>query len=93
MKRIVLYKNIKEECVLIILPAGYSGEYHSHPGLNCIFRILDGEMTEDLQSCEFSNDVRTVMKTGALATINDQIGSHQISTKTGSVSLHLYSKL
>lgn len=95
MKRIILYKDDKYEHVLIVLPKHYEGDFHVHPGLQCSFRILDGEMIEHVSPAHGnSRDVKqNVYTAGDKGYIDDKIGSHKIRTLNGSISIHHYSKL
>ena len=88
MERIVVFKNSNVECVLIVLPPGYMGDTHDHPGVYCTFKILQGEMIEHREGRDSTN-----YKSGEEGEIWDDLGTHRVCAPGGSTSIHLHSKL
>lgn len=82
---------------LIVLPPGYEGEYHGHENVACDFQVLVGELIESfLPNNEVVHSdpiVSTYTKHDNGVSINDLIGIHKISSKTGCISIHKYTKL
>jgi hypothetical protein len=64
------------------------GEMHDHPGVDCKFKILEGEMLEDRPG-----RTTRVYRQGNRGFINDALGTHRVRSEKGSVSLHIYSKI
>lgn len=72
---------------MIVLQKGYVGEMHDHPGVDCKFKILEGEMMEDRPG----RGTR-VYREGNRGFIKDaQV--HRVRSEKGSVSIHIYSKI
>ena len=68
---------------------------HNHPNTGCIYKILSGELMEDIYDSEQKQSTRlksSWLKKGDCGYIDDTIGFHRIwnPTKTPSVSVHIY---
>ena len=87
--RHTVYKNERIELVIITWTKGQSSGFHSHPG-ECIFKILDNEMSEIIKKDE--SIIQTNMyHIDDIGYIDNDIGIHNMVAVEDTVTLHLYS--
>jgi hypothetical protein len=90
MQRIVLSETEINVIVLLVLQPGYNGDFHNHPGVDCSFEVVYGELEEVIhKNGKYIFNTYYKYDKGF---INDSIGVHKISSSKGSVSLHTYEK-
>lgn len=87
-ERTVLFKNKKYEIVFCHWRKGDKSPVHLHPGQNCWFRCLKGELLEVRSMGQEQNFI----KAGDIGNIDDSMGAHQVLniSKGCAYSVHLY---
>lgn len=90
-KRAVLYKDKKIEIIFCHWPKGAKSDVHNHPGVDCSFKCLEGEMV-DIRS--MGREQRAIQK-GDSSQIDDSQGAHQMINMTpdSAYTIHVYKQI
>lgn len=86
-KRTSIFKNDTCELVVIKWNSGDVIPEHSHPGVNCYFSVLYGQIKE--VRC---GDKSTILNRSEYAYIDDYCGSHCVIATRESATIHFYIK-
>lgn len=87
--RYVVYKNKEMEMVIITWAPNQQSGFHGHPG-ECIYRVLEGDILEELISKGGENKI-SIFSPGDTGYIDNSIGKHNMYSSLGAVTLHIYS--
>lgn len=89
---LVLVHSEVMKLTLIKWPPGKSSKIHGHPEGGCIFKVLDGVLTEARYDTSDQLRSQSVLFKSAVNYIDDQMGFHKVSNNTDGVaySIHLY---
>lgn len=87
----VIETDFYEMYILCWLP-GQKTPIHDHPGNGCMFKLLHGELHEQLYDA-FGQLVlkERVHQSGDVVTIKDELHTMENTSKTYATSLHIYS--
>lgn len=87
-ERTVIFKDKKTEVVFCHWKEDAKSVVHDHPGVDCTFKCLRGEILEIRSMGQEQN----VVKENEFAYINDSMGAHQMLNVSGqsAYSLHVY---
>ncbi len=88
--RVVLHSDDKCELVLCCWSAKQCTESHGHDGRKCIFRCVEGQLSEKRESCE-----AVKYNPGEWGEIDDSMGEHEMFnlSESETISLHFYQDL
>lgn len=88
--RNIVYSNNLFEIIIISWSPSSITPIHYHPENGCLLKILQGELNEELflNNKDIKNNILT---TNSISYLDNNIGTHRISTKENTVSLHIYS--
>jgi cysteine dioxygenase len=90
--------NGKYNLIVLCWGPGQQSPIHDHAKSHCLFKVLDGELTESRYGwpkgeCEMKLKTQDLYITNQVNYMHDQIGLHRVSNKSQkpAISLHLYS--
>lgn len=88
-ERMTLWDDERFEFVLCHWPSNTIREWHHHPGVQCWFRCVEGQVLEHRNNQDF------IRVAGETAYIDDSLGPHQIEndTNTSAITVHIYKKI
>ena len=89
-ERLTLWEDETLELVLCHWAAMSDREWHFHPGTQCWFKCLHGEVLEHREEGKAYR-----LLAGQASYIDDSMGPHQIlnDTKSSAITLHIYRKI
>lgn len=93
-QKVFFINNEELELSLIKWSPFYNSPMHFHEDKNCIFKIIGGDLTEQIFFHGEIDDSHHTIKNGDISFINDYIGSHSIhnTSNQDAYSLHVYYK-
>ncbi|KAJ3276431.1 hypothetical protein HDV01_005054 [Terramyces sp. JEL0728] len=86
--------NGKYNLIALCWGPGHTSPIHNHANSHCIFKVLEGQLTETLYPSENAEMPKTAYYTeNQVNYMHDKIGTHRVGNDTGqpAISLHLYS--
>jgi cysteine dioxygenase len=91
----IKYHNTVYDMIIISWGPNCATPVHNHPETGCIFKVLEGELVEELYDAtkdEFEPLKITSLKVGDTGYIDDSIGFHRVVNRSNkqAVSLHIY---
>ena len=92
-KRNLIFKNSNYEILLICWKPGQSSKIHDHPKNGCIFKMLEGQLSEFIYNQDLQLTQSTNLNKNTVGYIDDEKGYHKIvnDLKKNAVSIHIYS--
>ena len=89
-ERLTLWEDENLELVLCHWPAMSEREWHYHPGTQCWFKCLHGEVLENREESKTYH-----ILAGQVGYIDDSMGPHQIvnDSANSAMTLHVYRKM
>jgi hypothetical protein len=85
------YSNDKFEIILICWSDNSETFIHDHPDKGCILYLIDGKIEEQLYNDKIILTKTTIIKSGSISYMDNNIGYHKIKCIDKSLSLHFYS--
>jgi hypothetical protein len=90
--RNIIYQDTDFEIILITWGENSESQIHDHSKNGCAFKVLEGELTEQLYNTDLQNKKTTVYSVEDINYIDNSLGYHKIlNNSILSNSIHIYS--